>query len=395
MAAIDLPPILEGAQGLTLTSTWLVMIREDYEYADAHFKKEVVLDRRAYELALTLDHEFVHFLQGFTTAFTYSYSTSLLKLFAELMSISRAGRLDSATLRIYRETYSNYQRQFHNSVQGISTIDLLEAMAVTESFRSTEPEINTEAFRRYLQRCFPDPNSVYRRVLSVVADRFGDETALQTTSRLCFLALNGDDPAGNFWYFIEQLQGEDPSKLCTLSAWDLSTRFEMDPLGFLIEQYKNLAAGDQNKLVLPYQQLLSTIGPYRELFEFAARPGDWMRSRPNEQFLLLLPPLVMFSGGRGKALGLGRNWDRDQRFQYADTGGLIGACQRLLTDGRPYQFCPHVHCPMHETALCSGWTAVPQNMTWSECVFPKRLDVQFKMTAPDLMKVRIAAGGRD
>jgi hypothetical protein len=395
MAEINLAPIVEDAQGVTLTSTWLILIREDYEYADSFFKKQVVQDRRAFELNLTLDHEFVHFVQGFTTAFPYSYSKGLLELFAEVMETSRAGRLDADALRIYRETYSNYQRQFHQSFRGISTVDLLEAMAVTESFRSTATQVDTAAFRQYLEMCFPDLNSVYRRALAVVAQRFNEETALQLTSRLCFLALNGDDPPANFWYFIDELGREDPKRLCALSASDLAIRLGMEPRGFLIETYKTLPPDGQHKIALPYAELLSTLGSYAEIFEFAARPGDWLRSPPSEKFLLLAPPLVMFSGGRGKKQGLARNWNRDQLFPYFDTAGLVGACERLLRDGRPYQFCPHMQCPVHETALCSGWFAVPQRIAWSECAFPKRLNVQFKTTAHDLMKVRASAGGCD
>ena len=127
-------------------------------------------------------------------------------------------------LRAYRQTYFNYQKQFQKKVRGISAVDLLEAMAVTESFRCTAPVVDTAAFRRYLEMCFPELDSVYRRALTVMAECFNEETALQVTSRLCFLALNGDDPATSFWYFVDKLRGEDPKKLCVLSASDLATK---------------------------------------------------------------------------------------------------------------------------------------------------------------------------
>jgi hypothetical protein len=394
MAEINLAPIIESAHGVTLTSTWFILIREDCEYADSVFKKRAPKGRRSFELNLTLHHEFVHFLQGFTTAFTYSFSKELLNLFREMMQTSRDGGLDAKAMRAYRQTYFNYQKQVQKKVRGISAIDLLEAMAVTESFRCTAPVVDTAAFRRYLEMCFP-PDSVYRRALTVMAKYFDEETALQVTSRVCFLALNGDDPANNFWHFIDKLSGEDPKKLCALSASDLATKLGMAPPGYLIDTYKTLPLENQHEILLPYLELLSSLAPYAEIFEFVARPGDWLRTPPGQKFSLLEPPLIMFSSGKGMKRGLAGNWNIDQLFPYFEAAGLVGACQRLLTDGRPYHFCPHNACPVHDTALCAGWFAVPQQIAWPECAFPKILDRHFKMIPAELMNVRAAAGGRD
>jgi hypothetical protein len=86
---------------------------------------------------------------------------------------------------------------------------------------------------RDLRRLFPTQTAF------IVAQCFNEETALQVTSRLCFLALNGDDPPKKFWFFIDESQGLDP-RACTMSAYDLATGFGMEPRDFLIGTYKNV-----------------------------------------------------------------------------------------------------------------------------------------------------------
>jgi hypothetical protein len=144
----------------------------------------------------------------------------------------------------------------------------------------------------------------------------------------------------------------------------------MPPPGYLIDRYKEYPTEQMHMILLPYFELLSSLGTSTEIFEFTARPGDWFRSQ-HEKVRLLAPPLIMFSGGRGVKNGLAQNWTNDDIFPYFELAGLAAACQRLLTDCRPYQFCPHEQCPMHETALCSGWYAVPHRIPWSECRFPE------------------------
>jgi hypothetical protein len=221
MAEIRSLPIIEEAQGSTLISTWLILIREDFEYFFHRLNtqvvgKRVVGGRRAFELNLAIHHEFVHFLQAFTTAFTYNYSRELLSLFAAIMATSRDGMLNGDTLPIYRKLYSDHTTRLQNRFRGISVIDLLEAMAVTESFRCVAPQVNTIAFGQYLERCFPELDSPYRRALTAMTQNFDEDVALHVTPRFCFLALNGDHPPKNFWHFIDRLRGEDPARLCDL-----------------------------------------------------------------------------------------------------------------------------------------------------------------------------------
>jgi hypothetical protein len=65
-------------------------------------------------------------------------------------------------------------------------------MAVVESFRATARLINVDGFERYMAAYYPAPPAPYRKVIDLLREQFGPEVVLESTSRICYLALNGD-----------------------------------------------------------------------------------------------------------------------------------------------------------------------------------------------------------
>jgi hypothetical protein len=384
-------PLVEDAEGITLLSNWLIVLREDADFADKIQSGEVKDRERAYRLVLTLNHEGIHFLQGMTCALPYSYSVNLLGLCSELMEVSRAGKLDSGSFGSYCDRYADFARIFESPREGISTTDLMEAMAVVESFRATSTIVSPQRFGSYLQAFFPDPASTYRRVIDLVAHEFDLETALSLTSRLCFLALNGDVPAENFWYFLRRVSSSQKKTAKEMNALDLAELVRLDPRQFLVANYAMvMAKGGEHKILSPFIQRLRSTAEFEETFEFAARPGDCLRDAESPRFADIVPPLVLYSGGRGRVMGLAKQWNTEQLFTYVDAGALVGACQRLFRSGGLYLGCPWTECPLHETALCHAWYAIPTS-DWSNCAFPKRLALHFGQSARALMDLHHTA----
>jgi hypothetical protein len=138
-----------------------------------------------------------------------------------------------------------------------------------------------------------------------------------------------------------------------------------------------------------YLEVLGAADAHEELFELAAWPSRLLkREGPPAVTGKLLPPLVIFSGGRCMWLGLARDWTRDQKSFFFHLSALVGACQRLLTRDRPYQACPHVACPVHETALCSTWYEIPEAGNWQRCNFPRWVSVYFGASPTHLNALR-------
>lgn len=103
----------------------------------------------------------MHFLQGLTTAFLYSISVSYFQLFRDLVQTAKRGDLTKQNLLNFQKLYKNFNQQFNSPDNGLTTVHLLEAMAVTEGFRATAPE-PALSFDKCLEDFFPAPDSVYR-----------------------------------------------------------------------------------------------------------------------------------------------------------------------------------------------------------------------------------------
>ena len=55
--------IIEGADGVTLTSTGLIALREHADFIDQVLSGQASDPQRAFRFVMTLNHEAIHFLQ--------------------------------------------------------------------------------------------------------------------------------------------------------------------------------------------------------------------------------------------------------------------------------------------------------------------------------------------
>ena len=389
-------PVLGAAQGLTLFSTWLVVYREDADYFDRHFLAgQKDRSERAYRATLTLNHEATHFIQSYTTAFAYSYSVALLNLCSALMRDSREGHLTVEGLQEYRRIYHAHERQLTDKTNGVSALHLLEAAAVTEGYRATDTDVDGDGFAEHLDRFYPlDFSALYRTVVDRVSAEFGVDAALSLTPTLAFLALNTDEPAVWFSDAIVNLSSKSGRRMVSREPHEIASFLGFRWRDWIVFASSKLPVEARHPIVYPYFNRLLGLGlDEPDLLEFGALPGLWLRKGSHlahGDVSELLPPLAIFSGGRGRRLGAGRHWSKEQTFEYLDTTGLVGACQRLLASERPYLSCPHADCSVHATAMCHAWYAVPHAIPWTDCAFPTRVSVNFGRSAADLFAVASA-----
>jgi hypothetical protein len=377
-------PIVESADGITLLSNWLIAVREDFSFFESIFRNPFLQDKRAYQLQLTLHHETIHFLQGMTAALPFSYSVNLLNFCNRVMRESREGKLDARGLTRFRAEYKKLNTLLAQQVQNVSIVHILEAMAVVESLRSMSAELSASEFINYVETYYRNSESVYRRVIDIIRTTFNDLTAFESTSRICFLALNGDNPPQSFWTIIQALQTH--RKPWQISAIEMARFARIDYRASLLAQhYRVNQRQSTHKVLAPYIDKLSTLGTLEEVFEFAARPSDWLSGNGPEGIDTIMPPLILFSGGRGLTLGLAKQWEKEQLFMFIDAAALVGACQRILVDNIYYLACPHTMCPLYDTQLCHAWFAIPEK--FEECAFPKRFKLHFGKPFEDMLKL--------
>lgn len=382
-------PIIEGADGVTLTSTGLIAVREHADFVDNVLAGNATDKERAFRLVMTLNHEAIHFLQCFTAAFPYSFSLSLLELASQLMAVSRKRRLTREQIQEFRRGFEGHLTQFRSPYRGLSTIDLLEAMAVTEGYRATVPDSgdNAKEFHKFLLTYFPNPDSEYRRVIDLVVGVFGVEAGYHLTPRLCYVSLNGDHPARNLWTFIDELASDRRDIAHCLTATQILTLFGMDSSASILKMSESELPDDgKHPIFVPYMQALSRIGSLHDRYEFSAQPGHWMRGAGPRELGKIVPPLIVCSGGRGRIMGLASGWSKEEMFVYLDSAAMIGACLVLLSGVKYHQTCRHTECPVHSSTLCHSWFAKPQAIPWTDCVFPQRTEVQFGVSAAKLVE---------
>lgn len=382
-------PIIEGADGVTLTSTGLVAVREHADFVDNVLADKATDKERAFRLVMTLNHEAVHFVQCFTTAFPYSFSLSLLEIASQLMAVSRHNQLTPEQIQQFQRGFEGWLAQFRSPYQGISTIDLLEAMAVTEGYRATVPDRNDNAtdFRKFLLAYFPNPDSEYRRVIDLITGVFGVEAGYHLTPRLCYISLNGDRPAKNLSTFIDSLASDRRDVAHRLTATQILTLFGMNISASILKMSESeLPNAWKHPIFAPYMQTLSRIGSLQDRYEFSAQPGHWMGSAGPKEIGQIVPPLLVCSGGRGRIMGLASDWSKEETFFYLDSAAMIGTCLVLLSGIKHHQTCQHAECPIHSSTLCHSWFAKPHAIPWTDCIFAERISVQFGASAAQLVE---------
>ena len=106
-------PIIEGADGITLTSTGLVAVREHSDFVTI-FSGKATDNERAFRLVMTLNHEAIHFLQCFSAAFPYSFSLSLLEIASQLMAVSRQNRLTGEQIQEFKRGFDGHVVPFRS-----------------------------------------------------------------------------------------------------------------------------------------------------------------------------------------------------------------------------------------------------------------------------------------
>jgi hypothetical protein len=264
-------------------------------------------------------------------------------------------------------------------------------MAVTESYRATAKPPSIEGFQRYLNTYFPDRSGVYRKVIEVVREKAGERASFDLTPKLCFLALNGDDPGLNFWTFLDGVRRQRDA--CDVDACTICERFDMAPEGLMVANLSALPMDAKHPFLEPYLDLLRKVpaSKKRALVEAMAMPGARARSSLKDLLEPLVPAYVACSGGRAQVLGLAKSWPTDHVQGFLLASAVCGAAERMLTAGRPYQSCVHTNCPVYPTALCHAMYPPSAALGWEKCIFPQVTQERFGMYPARMIELRTRA----
>jgi hypothetical protein len=341
--------------------------------------------------SVAFHHEWVHYLQAITCSSVHYLAQRLLTLSSEIL---HAGPETPDELRdefravdeeLYGRRWDGHGApvRIHDEpgitivepvglppeTDQLSLLDLIEGVAVLESFKLTTSGGTHEDFLRFRDEVFPGGlRSPYRLSFNWVATDIGPAAAYDLLSPVTYVSLHTRDPQKTFGRLSERLA----------DGGDVRAAVEPDAL------WELLGVGPQPTWLAAFEAgepdgghvtldpgITAAVAAFGsdELARIGAEPSRVTR----EQAELLRPPLTAFGGEDRIWFERAPHTDDTLAARVLAWTGWVGAAERLtLAAGAdPYQFCPHGDaCPHHFSALCHRHFAPPPpSADWADCGF--------------------------
>lgn len=412
--------VLSGGAGRTFIESGLIAIGSSRERL---FQKPEVRTEGSWMNSVTLHHEWVHFLQSITCASVHWASQVILARSKDVLTAASKGSIPSSTAKAFREAEAavyamgtDEMIRLHEVKEGvimepvrdrerIDMLDIMEGVAVLESFRLCTENAQPGHFLDFLDRHFPGKrNGVYRRAFDFLAAAIGVDAAFELLPGVSFIALQDVDVPGAFIRFTNILSGHGPGERIALRKQSLKTGPRGTPLdpqelteySALVEA---LELGDGRALphgfvdgepeaghlcLDPCAALVVRELGVDTILQLAAFPH---RATP-ETFEVLRSPLTVYSGEGRTIIEAHPGVDVEVQRNVIAATSMVGAAIRLVEhyEDPSYQFCPHKRtCPHYENALCHRQFAPPRDSrSHADCGFPKLIQFECGMDPSQL-----------
>jgi hypothetical protein len=412
--------VLPGGAGRTFIESGLIAFASSH---DRLFGPAEVASEGDWMNAVTLHHEWVHFVQSITCASVHWASQQILHCGRQVLAAAAHGSIPPATAEAFREAEARVYAEgtdervrVHEVAEGtviepvherehLDMLDVMEGVAVLESFRLCTQDAGPAHFTAFLERHFPGQrNRVYRRAFDLLEAAIGADAAFELLPGVAFVALQSADVTGTFMRCTDTLAGLAAAAPPARGGRRAKAGTRKAPFDFrALTDYpalvQALGRGDARALPHAFVDGEPAAGhpcldpcaalAVRELglaqtLQVAAFPH---RVTP-EHYEVLRAPLMVCSG-EGRTIvqvhpGLG---EAVHRNVLAATS-LVGAALRLVESHNepPYQFCPHRGaCPHHSNALCHRQFAPPrESRRPADCGFPKLVQAECGMDPSQL-----------
>lgn len=380
-------PLLAGDSGRTFASMGLVILRESKGFFQRVISNPPKPEKRDYEATLAWRHETIHFIQSISTAFLYNHSLASVKYaFNVLDNLKNFLSIKNKTTAFESTIKALSAREY-----GLSVRDLLEGVAVIESFRMNTPNPNVLNFLKFRDDLFPGGNdSCYRKSFDYLSQRIDQSIAYHLISPLSFVALQSDNPPKSYVTIIEDLSiNTSLDDLIQATIPEMFTHFGMNIHDHLLYNLNSVPLKLRHPILYECAKNAVDHLDIIDLIEMAARPSLIEYSEISREAIeSLLPPMVAFSSSPGAKLegmtfGLAKQ-EKEIGQLIMHTVGLIGAAERLTLfkeSSDLFQFCPHsASCPHYASALCFNYFSPPSiKLGYANCGFIRFFESRAKM----------------
>jgi len=412
--------LLAGGAGRTFIESGLIAISSS---RGRLFRIPEVQTEGGWMNSVTLHHEWVHFLQSITCASVHWASQMILHRSKDVLTAASQGSIPESTADAFRAAEAavyamgtDEMMRLHEVKEGIimdwvrdreriDMLDIMEGVAVLESFRLCTENAKPGHFVDFLDRHFPgERNGVYRRAFDFLASAIGVDAAFELLPGVSFVALQDADVPGAFIRYTSVLSGSGPGERVSLHKRSLRVGPRGTPLdpraltdyAALVEA---LALGDGRALphvfvngepeaghpcLDPCAALVVRELGLNEILQLAAFPHRATR----ETFEVLRAPLTVYSGEGRTIIEEHVGVDIEVKRNVIAATSMVGAAIRLVEhyNDAPYQFCPHKGtCPHYENALCHRQFAPPRDSgNYADCGFPTLMKSEYGMDPSQL-----------
>ncbi len=412
MAGVPVIP-LARAYGQARIETGLVVMRHQARRLPAPGSGE--WSELDWLRAVAFHHEWVHHLQAITCSSVHWLAQRLLSLASEILT---AGPETPAALRdefrtVDEELYGrrwdgegsplriHEHREFTilepvglpPETDQLSQLDLLEGVAVLESFKLTTRGGSHDDFLAFRDEIFPgELRSPYRWSFNWLASDIGPDAAYELLSPVTYVSLNTRDPQAAFGRLSRKLAEQGDAR----AAGELEQLWELlgagPPDTWLAAFEGGEPEGGHVTLDPGITAAVAALGS-GELARIGAEPSRVTA----EQADVLRPPLTAFGGEDGISFERAPYTDDALAARVLAWTGWVGAAERLTlaAEADPYQFCPHGDaCPHHFSALCHRHFAPPPPAAgWAGCSFITTMQRELGI-APAALWEAAGRGGR-
>jgi len=417
---------LSRGYGQTRIETGMVIMRDG---AGRIFRPaEARLSETAWLKSVVYNHEWIHYLQSITCASVHFAARRILTL---AMDILAAGPETPDTLyddfkTLHTEVYgrrwdSDEQVRIYDRPGGptiiqpipeshkLGMLDLLEGVAVLESFKLCTEGATVQDFLRFRDDHFPgEARDPYRWTFNWLGSKVGAEAAYELLAPVSYVSLQSTDPAADFVRLCELLAKEElPLRLREFT--EPGRLFELarveESITWLV-RYESGAPADGHLTLDPgIAAALTAIGS-EELARIGALPS---RVQP-AQMEVLSPPLTVLAGDGALQFIRAPHANDQLAYSVLASTALVGAADRLTMTANVdvYQFCPQAEaCPHYYSALCHRYFHPPRaGVSWESCHFIELMQQHAgdepaalwaatgrgRLTVPELVEAFEAAG---
>lgn len=379
-------PVLQAESGTTLLASGTIRFAEVQKFIE---NPDLLMDEeRKLQAGLARAHEFVHFIQTFTTAYIFRFAESVRRLTTDFATLISSPNMDPGHLVAIIDEIRNLER-LHDLPSDPLPLDgaeltarqVWESVAIIESHRAWNPDVS---FADLAQDVAVNSRSstVYSAVLGTMVRHLCDGCAVNLTPPLAYVALNTEKPGESMAWLINELYGRPHSEVHGMNAQQILNEYASGmAVEGIIAAFANGARPSRSEYYNELGYRFSSAGSMPDMIMIATHPSLVLRDsrlsrRLDQQKIeFCTPPLVIYSDGRGREGKLVQELDA-QGPVVLMLDELIGVLYASAFPARYTTACQQTKCPTHESGACH--LAYPQDPeifeSWRDCPFRIRFE---------------------